>query len=84
MEICLRLPWYFPAARITGRFVHKIVVFCFQLGHGLFKTKKYLIIRKVAEAVTAIFLLRRTSFLPLFFPNPRENPHRLTNGGDFH
>ena len=52
------------------RFVHKFVAFCFQLVYWLFKTEKYLNNRKVAEAVSRLLSLRRSSFLPLFFPNP--------------
>ena len=44
--------------------------FCFQLGHWPFKTGSYLNYRKVAEAVSRSLSLRRSSFLPLFFPNP--------------
>jgi len=37
----------------------------------MFKTKKYPNNRKVAEAVSRFLSkLRRSSFLPLFFPNP--------------
>ena len=47
-----------------------MVAFYFQMGHGPLKFPRYLNNRKVAEAVSRFLSLRRTSFLPLFFPNP--------------
>ena len=51
----------------------------------MFKTKKYSNNRKVAEAVSRILSYhRRSSFLPLFFPNPfAETPGVVTATGGF-
>ena len=51
--------------------VHRFVEFCFQFRYRLFKSGRYFIDRKVAEAVSRLLSLRRSSFLPLFFPNPK-------------
>ena len=50
-----------------GEFIHNFVVFCFHLGHGPFKTCRYPITIKVAEAVSRFLYKRKSSFLPLFF-----------------
>ena len=50
--------------------VHTLVFLCLRFRYSMFKTKKYPNNRKVAEAVSRYFSkLRRSSFLPLFFPN---------------
>jgi len=42
----------FLSSRNFCNFVHNLVAFCFQLGHGMFKTFRYSNSRKVAEAVS--------------------------------
>ena len=51
-------------------FIHNFVVFYLRFRYGLFKSPRYSNTRKNAEAVSRIFQLRRSSFLPLFFPKP--------------
>ena len=73
--------------------VHKLVFLCLRFRYSMFKTKKYLNNRKVAEAVNRNFsrecdltfpILRRSSFLPLFFPNSiAEAPVVITATGVF-
>ena len=73
--------------------VHKLVFLCLRFRYSMFKTKKYLNNRKVAEAVNRSFSrkcvltfpkLRRSSFLPLFFPNSmRKAPVVVTATGVF-
>ena len=66
-------------------FIHNFVVFCFHLGHGPFKTCRYPITIKVAEAVSRFLYKRKSSFLPLFFyfiPF-REKPHCQKQWGFF-
>ena len=53
-------------------FVHNFVENCFQTGQTAFKSVRYLIGRKDAEPQAAPFLLRKTSFLPLFFFDPQK------------
>jgi len=62
--------------------VHKFVAFYLRFLYGVFKTRKYLNNRKVTEAVSRFLSYRRSSFLPLFFPNPfAEYPRCLWQRG---
>lgn len=51
----------------TTRIVHNLVVFCFHLGHEMFKSGDYPVNIKVAESREPLLYKRESSFLPLFF-----------------
>ena len=81
-KICNPRPIPFHSPLFTLPPVHKFVEFCFQIRYWLFKSGRYLINRKVTEAVSRLLSLCRSSFLPLFFPNPkRKTPDGSAAGG---
>ena len=63
--------FYFDRSKRSSFFVHRIVLFYLRFLYSMFKTKKYLNNRKVAEAVSRIL---SNSVDPLFYLSSFQNP----------